>query len=81
MSSGKQRFPHPISNKGKVYKPVPKESMELQVKGQALFLDDMPTLEGTLHAAYVKSNRTCGVLKKIDVSSLDRAACWAPQGP
>lgn len=79
MSTGKQRFPHPVSNKGKVYKPLPKESLELQVKGQALFLDDMPTLEGTLHAAYVKSNRTCGVLKKIDVSSFNRAVLWAPQ--
>ena len=54
-------------------KPTPHESAHLHVAGEAVYLDDMPELSGTLHAALGLSTQAHGALKSVDLSAV-RAA-------
>ncbi|MGE5499999.1 MAG: xanthine dehydrogenase molybdopterin binding subunit [Syntrophothermus sp.] len=38
------------------------------VKGESLFLDDLPCPENLLHAAIFPSPKACGIIKKLDIS-------------
>ena len=49
--------------------PVPHESAILHVTGAAVFVDDVPAFEGTLHAAPVLSPVAHGVLRGIDTGT------------
>jgi xanthine dehydrogenase large subunit len=47
--------------------PHPHESAHLHVAGEATYVDDMPELAGTLHAAFGLSPVAHGHLKSIDL--------------
>ena len=50
--------------------PRPHESAHLHVSGTAAYIDDIPELAGTLHAALGLSPVAHGVLKSIDLAPL-----------
>src|SRR5215468_10612058 len=47
--------------------PLPHESAHLHVAGEAVYIDDIPELAGTLHAALGLSNKAHALVKSIDV--------------
>lgn len=51
-------------------RPLPHESAHLHVQGQAPYIDDLPELAGTLHAALGLSPVAHGKLLSIDVAAL-----------
>lgn len=51
-------------------RPMPHESARLHVQGQAPYIDDLPELAGTLHAAFGLSPVAHGKLLSIDVAAL-----------
>lgn len=51
---------------------LPHESAALHVAGEASYIDDLPELAGTLHAALGLSPVACGKLLAIDVEALRR---------
>ena len=51
-------------------RPTPHESAHLHVQGQASYVDDLPELAGTLHAALGWSPVAHGTLHAIDVAGL-----------
>jgi xanthine dehydrogenase large subunit len=48
--------------------PMPHESAHLHVAGEAMYVDDIPELAGTLHAALGLSNKAHAVVKSIDLA-------------
>ncbi|HET8869463.1 MAG TPA: xanthine dehydrogenase molybdopterin binding subunit [Aquabacterium sp.] len=53
-------------------RPLPHESAHLHVQGQAPYIDDLPELAGTLHAALGLSPVAHGQLRSINVEALRR---------
>ncbi|MGE5450936.1 MAG: xanthine dehydrogenase molybdopterin binding subunit [Acidobacteriota bacterium] len=51
-------------------RPLPHESAHLHVQGSAPYIDDLPELAGTLHAALGWSPTAHGTLRAIDVAAL-----------
>jgi len=58
----------PAGAKGYEHKPIPKDSNRVLASGKAQFLDDIPEVAGTLHAAYVVSPQALGVLRSLDAT-------------
>jgi xanthine dehydrogenase large subunit len=56
-----------------VGRPVPHDSAEKHVAGEALYIDDMPVPEGTLHACCVLSDKAHARILSVDLSAV-RAA-------
>jgi xanthine dehydrogenase large subunit len=54
--------------RGAVHTNTRHDSAHNHVTGQSVFIDDMPTLAGTLHAALVKSPHAHARIKSIDVT-------------
>jgi xanthine dehydrogenase large subunit len=50
--------------------PMPHESAHLHVAGEAVYVDDIPELDGTLHAALGLSNKAHAVVKSIDLTAV-----------
>lgn len=48
---------------------LPKDYQGFQASGQAVYVSDVPELDGTLFGAYVKSPRSVGVLTELQVSA------------
>ncbi|HMF28174.1 MAG TPA: hypothetical protein VKE42_05345, partial [Candidatus Cybelea sp.] len=48
--------------------PLPHESAHLHVAGEAVYVDDIPELDGTLHAALGLSNKAHAIVKSIDLT-------------
>jgi len=48
--------------------PLPHESAHLHVAGEAVYVDDIPELDGTLHAALGLSNKAHAIIKSIDLT-------------
>ncbi|HTT09377.1 MAG TPA: xanthine dehydrogenase molybdopterin binding subunit [Burkholderiaceae bacterium] len=48
--------------------PMPHESAHLHVSGEAVYVDDIPELDGTLHAALGLSNKAHAIVKAIDLA-------------
>ncbi len=59
-----------MSNQQKV---VPHESAALHVAGEATYIDDMPELQGTLHAALGLSSQAHARIKSIDLTAVKQA--------
>ena len=59
--------------KGRVGTPLPHESADLHVSGEARYTDDIPEPKGTLHAAIGISTRPHARLKSIDLDPVRRA--------
>ncbi|QHE83512.1 xanthine dehydrogenase molybdopterin binding subunit [Hydrogenophaga sp. BPS33] len=51
----------------------PHESAELHVRGQATYVDDIPELQGTLHAALGLSQKAHADIESIDLDAVRRA--------
>lgn len=49
---------------------VPHESAHLHVTGAATFVDDIPQLEGTLHAALLLSEKAHALIQKIELTEV-----------
>lgn len=49
--------------------PLPKDYQGFQASGQAVYVSDIPELDGTLFAAYAKSPRSVGVLAELQVAA------------
>ena len=54
-------------------KPSPHESAKLHLTGKALYIDDIPTPVGCLHAYVGMANVACGLLKSQNLSSVASA--------
>ena len=54
-------------------RPIPHDSAHLHVSGEALYIDDIPEVRGTLHAAIGLSERAHARIKSIDLAKV-RAA-------
>ena len=54
--------------RGAVHSNTRHDSAHNHVAGQSVFIDDMPSLAGTLHAALVKSPHAHARIKSIDVT-------------
>ncbi|KAL2608711.1 hypothetical protein R1flu_027284 [Riccia fluitans] len=64
---GKQSFP--VSNEFyPVAQPAGKIGAVLQATGEAVFVDDIPLPQGTLHAAFVPSSKALAKITAVDVS-------------
>lgn len=50
---------------------IPHKSSSLQVTGQAVYTDDIPSPRGTLHGALVMSNRAHAIITNIDTSAAE----------
>ena len=50
--------------------PMPHESAHLHVAGEAVYVDDIPELDGTLHAALGLSNKAHAVVKSVDLTAV-----------
>ncbi len=61
--------------KGKSGKELAHESAEKHVLGTAVYIDDMPEVDGTLHAVVGKSTIPCGEITRLDLSGV-----WASPG-
>jgi xanthine dehydrogenase large subunit len=48
--------------------PLPHESAHLHVAGEAVYVDDIPELNGTLHAALGLSSKAHAIVKSIDLT-------------
>ncbi|HUL66912.1 MAG TPA: xanthine dehydrogenase molybdopterin binding subunit [Burkholderiaceae bacterium] len=48
--------------------PLPHESAHLHVAGEAVYVDDIPELDGTLHAALGLSNKAHAIVKSVDLT-------------
>ena len=48
---------------------IPHESAAAQVAGRATYIDDMPEISGTLHAAPILSKVAHGHLRGVDASA------------
>ena len=59
--------------KGSVGEPLPHDSAHLHVSGTALYIDDIPEVRGTLHAAIGMSERAHARLASVDLAKV-RAA-------
>jgi xanthine dehydrogenase large subunit len=59
--------------KGRVGTPLPHESADLHVSGEARYTDDIPEPKGTLHAAIGVSTRPHARLESIDLDPVRRA--------
>lgn len=59
----------PSEIKGAVHTAVRHDSAENHVSGRSIFIDDMPAIAGTLHAALVKSPHAHAKIKAIDTTS------------
>jgi xanthine dehydrogenase large subunit len=53
--------------------PHPHESARLHVSGEAIYVDDIPVLAGTLHAALGLSDKAHALVKAIDLTAVRRA--------
>ena len=62
--------PNSVSPDRVAGQPLPHESAHLHVAGRAPYIDDLPELAGTLHAALGLSPLAHGRLKHIDVAGL-----------
>ncbi len=58
---------------GGVGKPKKHESAEKHVSGEALYIDDKPSVQGQLHAAVGQSTCAHGVIKSLDLSAVENA--------
>ncbi|XP_063609254.1 uncharacterized protein LOC134783340 [Penaeus indicus] len=67
LSSGQQDFD---MNRGMwpVGKAIPKVESATQISGEAVYLDDIPTLPGELHGAFVQTKYAKAKLKSTDAS-------------
>ena len=54
--------------RGAVHTNTRHDSAHNHVTGQSVFIDDMPLLAGTLHAALVKSSHAHARIKSIDIT-------------
>jgi xanthine dehydrogenase large subunit len=54
--------------------PAPHESAHLHVSGEAAYVDDLPELAGTLHAALGLSTKAHALVKSIDLAPVRAAA-------
>ena len=59
--------------KGRSGKDLAHESAQKHVTGDAIYIDDMPEIAGTLHLAVGKSTITCGVIKSLDLTAVKAA--------
>jgi xanthine dehydrogenase large subunit len=50
--------------------PMPHESAHLHVAGEAVYVDDIPELAGTLHAALGLSNKAHAIVKSVDLTAV-----------
>src|SRR5215510_5182802 len=50
--------------------PLPHESAHLHVAGEAVYVDDIPELDGTLHAALGLSNKAHAIVKSVDLTAV-----------
>jgi xanthine dehydrogenase large subunit len=50
--------------------PMPHESAHLHVAGEAVYVDDIPELAGTLHAALGLSARAHAIVKSVDLAAV-----------
>ena len=48
--------------------PLPHESAHLHVSGEAVYVDDIPELAGTLHAALGLSSKAHAIIKSVDLT-------------
>jgi xanthine dehydrogenase large subunit len=67
MNDATTQVPFPTTEAGR---PLPHESAHLHVAGRAAYVDDLPELVGTLHAALGLSPIAHGKLLAIDVAAL-----------
>src|SRR5262249_61492209 len=56
-----------------VHTPHPHEAAHLHVSGEATYIDDIPELAGTLHAALGLSQQAHALIKSIDFSAVHAA--------
>ena len=61
---------HPAGGAGA---PIPHDSAHLHVSGEALYIDDIPEVRGTLHAAIGLSERAHARIKSIDLAKVHAA--------
>jgi xanthine dehydrogenase large subunit len=64
----------PTIDSQSVGKSIKHESADKQVSGEALFVDDYVTPQGTLHAAVITSTIAKGTIRKIDLSHVSACA-------
>ncbi len=69
MNQPHERFQHDVAA-GVVGRALPHESAHLHVAGEAIYVDDLPELAGTLHAALGLSPLAHGRLRGVDVARL-----------
>ena len=55
--------------RGAVYSPTAHDSARNHVNGRSVFIDDMPAIAGTLHAALVKSTHAHATIISINKQS------------
>ena len=65
ISYAQQTTPKVPESQKFVGKPITHRSAYLQATGEATYIDDMPSLEGTLHAAIVMSTQPYARIKSI----------------
>lgn len=53
--------------------PLPKLDSRKQTAGEAQYIGDMPSMNGQLHAVFVKSTIGCGEIKSFDASEAETA--------
>ncbi|CAF4000431.1 unnamed protein product [Rotaria sordida] len=69
ISHGQQTIPERPSSQKTVGTSLPHQSAYLQTTGKAIFIDDMPSLINTLHAALVLSTQPNAKIKNIDIGA------------
>ncbi len=70
MSHGQQIIPERPGSQKVIGKSLPHRSSYLQTTGEAKYIDDMPSLPGTLHAALVLSTQPHARIKSIGMPFL-----------
>jgi xanthine dehydrogenase/oxidase len=70
VSHGQQIIPERPESRKVIGKSLPHRSAYLQTTGEAKYIDDMPPLPGTLHAALVLSTQPHARIKSIGMSLL-----------
>jgi xanthine dehydrogenase large subunit len=67
MNKPLESFASTESGHGAAGMPHPHESAHLHVSGEAIYVDDIPELRGTLHAALGLSQKAHAIIKSIDL--------------
>ncbi|CAF1016904.1 unnamed protein product [Adineta steineri] len=72
VSHAQQTIPERPQTQKVVGKPLPHRSTYLHTTGEAVYVDDMPSLVNTLHAALVLSTKPNARIKHIDIEAASK---------